>query len=57
MRASARTILVQKPLIVLETYSCEDLQAILKVLKVNFVVVVVVECYIITLKLKMSLNF
>lgn len=52
------TILVQKPLIVLETYSCEDLQAILKVLKVNFVVVVVVvECYIITLKLKMSLNF
>ena len=29
-------------LMVLETYSCKDLQAILKIFKVNFVVVVVV---------------
>ena len=28
----------KKPLMVLKTYPCEDLQAILKILKVNFVV-------------------
>ena len=41
---------------VLKTYSCKDLQAILKIFKVNFVVVVVIRLTYGRIKLVISLN-